>query len=132
MNSLMSLEANVGGASGLPLKSPGLTALNNTTARAAPRNSKNAYGMHQPNPKPALDKSIPIATAGLKQPPETLPAPYAPAMMTKPIARPYHWLPSPSEYFLATATLRTTKHSMKVYRVSHKPDEAACKSGESG
>merc|ERR1719162_858359 len=90
-NSLSSLEAGeymLGGPSSSPCFSSGRQVWKRTTASAAPMNSKTVYAMHQPQPIPALDVSMPMATAGLKQPPEMCPAPYPPATTTKPIAKP--------------------------------------------
>merc|ERR1719265_287562 len=70
------------------LFSSGRTVWKRATATAAPMNSNTVYAKHQPQPMPALEVSMPMATAGLKQPPEMCPAPYPPATTTNPIAKP--------------------------------------------
>merc|ERR1719235_331593 len=68
-----------------PLPSPSMIEFT-PTASAAPKNSASAYGMHHSTPAQAEVTSLPIATAGLKHPPDTTPAPYAPARTVKAIA----------------------------------------------
>merc|ERR1719503_97171 len=70
-NSATSLEPREyisGGSS--PVFSSGRQVWKRATASAAPMNSQIVYTMHHPQPMPALEVSIPMATAGLKQPPE--------------------------------------------------------------
>merc|ERR1719155_253801 len=123
MNSQTSLLPRVAAS---PPNSSGRTTRKRAAANAAPMSSYPAYAKPQPNPRPALETSMPRATAGLNAPPEIPPAAYPPAMITNPMARPKNWLPA---FFAAVATFRTTKQSMKVYRTSarlasHQPKPA--------